>query len=172
MVQSLLEGTILGATDRGEAEAREKLLCEHMCLENEVHVQATKLEPMHIVDWGKAQEAGAVLATCRKGLRTCKDAPFPRRDALLKKYLGDSVDTEEGCALFHSYHSLVLSKGLLYDRMMLKGEAKGILTSVVPSGKHHASLNGVHHDAGHQGQQRTLALAQEWFWWPMIVDDC
>ena len=30
----------------------------------------------------------------------------------------------------------------------------------------------IHHDAGHQGQQRTLALAQEHFWWPMMVEDC
>ena len=25
---------------------------------------------------------------------------------------------------------------------------------------------------GHQGQQRTLALAQERFWWPMMAKDC
>ena len=100
-VPSLLEGTIMGAMHRGKAEASKDLLCEHVCLENEVHVQAAKLTPMHIVDWGEAQEADAVLATCRRWLHTCKDTPFPKRDALLKKYLGDNADTEEGCALFH-----------------------------------------------------------------------
>ena len=34
------------------------------------------------------------------------------------------------------------------------------------------ALNRVHRDAGHQGQQRTLALAQERFWWPMMAEDC
>ena len=34
------------------------------------------------------------------------------------------------------------------------------------------ALNGVHHDAGHQGQQRTLAPTQERFWWPMMAEDC
>ena len=34
------------------------------------------------------------------------------------------------------------------------------------------ALNDVHHDAGHQGQQRILALAQERFWWPMMAEDC
>ena len=63
-VQSLLEGTIMGATDRGEAEASKELLCEHVRLMNEAHVQAAKLAPMHIVDWGEAQKADAVLATC------------------------------------------------------------------------------------------------------------
>ena len=33
-------------------------------------------------------------------------------------------------------------------------------------------LNGVHHDASHQGQQRTLAFTQERFWWPMMPEDC
>ena len=127
---------------------------------------------MHIVDWGEAQESDAVLAACRRWLHTCKDFPFPKRDALLKKYLGDNVDTEEGCTLFHACHSLVLSKGLLYVSMMPKGEAERILAFVVPTGQCHAALNGVHHDVGHQGQQRTLALMQEWFWWPMMVDDC
>ena len=129
-----------------------------MCLENEVHVQAAKLAPMHKVDWEEAQEADAVLVTCRRWLHTCKDTPFPKRDALFKKYLGDNADTKEGHALFHMCNSLVLSKGLLYVSTMLKGEAKGIL---VPTGQHHTALNGVHHNVGHQGQQKTLALLQE-----------
>ena len=33
-------------------------------------------------------------------------------------------------------------------------------------------LNEVHCDASHQGQQRTLALAQERFWWSMMAEDC
>ena len=34
------------------------------------------------------------------------------------------------------------------------------------------ALNRVHQDADHQGQQQTLALTQERFWWPMMVEDC
>ena len=172
MVQSLLEGAIMGAADRSKAEASEELLCEHVHLENEVCVQAEKLAPMHIVDWGEAQEADAVLATCGKWLHTCKDSPFPKKDALLKRYLGDNVDTEEGHILFHACHGLVLSKGLLYISMMPKGEAEGILDFVVPTHQCWAALNGFHHDVGHQGQKRTLVLTQEWFWWPMMADDC
>ena len=43
---------------------------------------------------------------------------------------------------------------------------------MVPSSQHTAVLNGVHCDAGHQGQQQTLALVQEHFWWPTMVEDC
>ena len=56
----------MGATDRGEAEASKELLCEHVHLENEAHVLAAKLAPMYVVDWGEAQEADAVLVTCRR----------------------------------------------------------------------------------------------------------
>ena len=79
---------------------------------------------------------------------------------------------EEGHALFHMCNSLVLSKGLLYVSTMPKGEVEGVLAFLVPTDHCRAPLNGVHHDVGHQGQQRMLALAQECFWWPMMVDDC
>ena len=135
-----------------------------MHLENEVQVQAAKLAPMHIVDWGEAQEVDAVLATCRKWLRGHRDSPPQKRDALLKKYIGCQADMEEGCALFHICNSLVLSKGLLYISTMPKGELEVVLTFLVTTSQCMEALNGVHHNAGHQGQQRTLDLAQEHFW--------
>ena len=91
---------------------------------------------------------------------------------LLKKYLGSQADTKQEHALFHVCNSLVLSKGLLYVSTMPKGEVEGVLAFLVPTSQCRVALNGVHHDMGHQGQQRTLALAQECFWWPMMVDDC
>ena len=171
-VHSLLEGAIIGAVDRSEVEANEKLLCEHVRLEDEMRMQAAKLVPMHMVDKGEAQEADVVLAACRKWLKAHKDTPPQKRDALLKKYLGNQIDAEEGCTLFHVHNSLVLSKGLLYISTMPKGEVEGVLALMVPSSQHTVDLNGVHCDAGHQGQQRTLALAQEHFWWSMMAKDC
>ena len=53
-----------------------------------------------------------------------------------------------------------------------KGETEGVLIFVGLVGQHQMALNSVHRDAGHQGQQRTLALAQERFWWPMMAEDC
>ena len=47
-----------------------------------------------------------------------------------------------------------------------------MLAFLVPSSQCTTALNSIHHDAGHQGQQRMLALAQECFWWPMMVEDC
>ena len=92
----------------------------------------------------------------------CPDSQIPRQ----------SMDTEEGHALFHMHNSLTMSKRLLYFSTTPKGELEGVLAFLVPSSQHTAVLNGVHHDVGHQGQQQTLALAQEHFWWPMMVEDC
>ena len=98
--------------------------------------------------------------------------PLPKQDALLKKCLGMEAETEQGRTLFCIRNSLVLNKGLMYMSTTLKGETKGVLTFIVPVGQRYMALNSVHHDAGHQGQQSTLALTQERFWWPMMADDC
>ena len=171
-VRSLLEGAVIGAADHSEVNASEALLCEHVCLVDEVRVQATRLAPMHVVNWEDVQGADMVLATCRKWLKAHKDTPAERKDALLKKYLGSQADTEEGHTLFCVCNSLVLSTGLLYISTTPKGEIEGVLAFLVPSSQCTTALNGIHQDAGHQDQQRMLALVQEHFWWPMMVEDC
>ena len=60
----------------------------------------------------------------------------------------------------------------MYVNTTLKGKIEGVLAFIVPVGQRCLVLNGVHCDAGHQGQQWTLALTQERFWWPMMPEDC
>ena len=88
IVRSLLEGARVGAVDRGEAEASEELLCEHVHLENEACVQAAKLAPTHVVDWGKAQESDIVLASFWRWLHAAKDTPFPKKRCFAEEILG------------------------------------------------------------------------------------
>ena len=59
---------------------------------------------------------------------------------------------------FHICNSLILNKGLMYINTTPKGETEGVLAFVVPVGQRCLVLNGVHRNAGHQGQQQTLAL--------------
>ena len=47
------------------------------------------------------------------------------------------------CSLWHMPHF-----GPEQGITMPKGEAEGILAFVVPTGQHHAALNGVNHDVG------------------------
>ena len=63
-------------------------------------------------------------------------------------------------------------QGKMYMSTTPNGETEGVLAFVIPVGQCHMVLNGLHHDAGHQSQQRTLALAHERFWWPMMAEDC
>ena len=55
-----------------------------------------------------------------------------------------------------------------YPLLMLhpKGENEDLLFFIVPKANWTATLNGCHHDAGHQGHNHTLSLLQECFWWP------
>ena len=171
-VQSLLEDAIVGASNRGEAKANEGLLEEHECLSRQARVQVAKLEPMHIVDWEQVQEVDVALAGCCKWLHLRKGMLPPRRDTLLKECLGVEAETEQGKMFFHIRNSLILNKGLMYVNMTPKGETEGVLAFVVPMAQRRMALNGVHWDVSHQGQQWTLALAQERFWWLMIAEDC
>ena len=60
----------------------------------------------------------------------------------------------------------------MYINTTPKGKTEGVLAFFIPVGQCHLALNGVHHDASHQGQQRTLALTQERSWWPMMAEGC
>ena len=171
-IQSLLEGVIVGDADRGEVRVSEELLEEHECLSQEARVQVAKLAPMHIVDWEEAQEEDAALATCCKWLHLRKDTLLPQQDAFLKECLGAEAETEQGKMFFHICNSLILNKGLMYVSTTPKGKTEKVLVFVVPVGQLWMALNGVHHDASHQDQQRTLALTQERFWWLMMTEDC
>ena len=87
----------------------------------------------------------------------------------------EAQEADAALATCHKWlhlNSLVLNKGIMYMSTTQKSKTEGFLTFVVPVGQHCMAINGVHHDASHQGQQRTLALAQERFWWPMMAEDC
>ena len=127
---------------------------------------------MHIVDLEQAQEVDVTLAACHKWLCLRKGMRPSRRDTLLREFLGAEAETEQGKMFFHIRNSLILNKGLMYINTTPKGETEGVLAFVVPVAQCSMALNGVHRDASHQGQQRTLALTQERFWWPMMVEDC
>ena len=131
-VQSLLEGAIVGATSWSEAKASEELLEEHEHLSQEARVQATKLEPMHIVDWGEAQEADAALATCHKWLCLRKDMLLPWWDTFLKECLRVEAETEQGKMFFRIHNSLILNKGLTYMSVTLKGGSPCLRRSCWP----------------------------------------
>ena len=145
---------------------------EHDRLSGESQAHTLKLAPMHMTNWAEVQGGDVLLAACQKWMSTRKDVPLQKRDALLRMYLGEHSDSGEGKALFHVRNSFTMKKGMLYMKTMPKVKTEGSLAFVVPSTHCCTTLNGMHPDARHQGQQRMLALTQEHFWWPKMDDDC
>ena len=162
MVRSLLEGAVTSITERGEVLISRPLRAECDRLDNEAQARALKLASMHVTNWEEAQYKDVLLATCHKWLSMKKSVSPQRRDTLLKECMGEHSTSEEGKAMFCVRNNLT----------MRKGETEGLLAFVVPSAHRRMALNGVHRDAGHQGQHRTLVLAEEHFWWPKMVEDC
>ena len=161
----------MGASSRCETQASDALRKEHKWLGEEAHLQAAKLAPMHVVDWAELQDSDPMLAACKKWLRMRREVLSPKRDTLLHELLGQHMEGK-GRMLFRVRNSLILDKDLLYLNVTPKGEAKCMATFMVPADQRCVTLNGVHRDAGHQNQARTLALTQERFWWPTLVEDC
>ena len=166
-----MEGAVMGTLSRCEAQVSDALRKEHEWLREEACLQAMKLAPMHMVDWVELQDSDPMLAACKKWLRTRREVLSPKRDTLLCELLGRHMEGE-GHMLFRVRNSLILDKDLLYLNVTPKWEAEGMVAFVVPMGQCRVTLNGVHRDAGHQGQARTLALTQERFWWLTLVKDC
>ena len=77
----------MGAADRDKAEASEELY-EHVCLVNEVHIQAAKLAPLHVVDWEEVQEADTVLAALQKMALHLQGHPISKEGYIVKEILG------------------------------------------------------------------------------------
>ena len=63
----------------------------------------------------------------------------------------------------------MLYQGALCHCHTLAGELGKIIQFVVPMAQQVAAMNRCHRDAGHQGQQHTLYLLKDQFWWPDIA---
>ena len=82
----------------------------------------------------------------------------------LKHLLGDYTNTEEGMAVLPEWKKLMVYEGALYQCHTPVGKLGEVLQVVDPTAHHAADMNWCHWDAGHQGQEQTLYLLQDWFW--------
>ena len=60
----------------------------------------------------------------------------------------------------------ILKDNLLFLNVTPANSTETMLVFVVPEGKCWAAIDGCHQSAGHQGQDQTLSLMKEQFWWP------
>ena len=87
----------------------------------------------------------------------------------LKDLFGDHTSVEEGMAILREWKKSTLHQGAFYHHHTLAGELEEVMWFIVPMAHRVVAMNGCHRDAGHRGQQQTLSLLWDQFWWPGIA---
>ena len=162
-VRAILNETSMGCQDRAELP----LLAAHQGEEEEmVQVSAAHVpqEEMHVIDCAEAQNEDPIIQKTIKWMRS-------KKNRSLKYYLGDHASTPEGMGFISRQKFLVLINGKLYLNCKLKGEAEMTTVFVILRAHRQKAIDGCHWDAGHQGQNQSVSLLLEHFWWPGMTMD-
>ena len=162
-MQSILDGVTLGATLKAEGCDPAMVDSDHD-IEKEVYVTAGQvLVEMHVTDWAAAQRKDPVLNAVLNWLED-------QKKTYLRTLLGEHVSSEEGQMVWRNHQNFRILQNALYLCSMPKGENEDLLLFMVLKAHWFATLNGCHHDTGHQGCDHTLSLLQECFWWPGMAN--
>ena len=114
---------------------------------------------LHVTDWVTTQQEDPIFKIVIEWISGWKVQD-------LKHLLGDDTNSKEGKTILWEQNSLMLYQGTLYHCFTPTGELEEVLWFVVPKAHQVAAMNGCPWDAGHQGQQWTLCLLHDQFWWP------
>ena len=162
-MQSVLDGVILGATQRAEGDDSAMVEADHN-IEKEVCVATGQvLVEMHVTNWATAQREDPELEAVLCWLEAKKKID-------LRTLLGEHASSEEGQMVWRNHQSFTVLQDAPYLCSMPKGENEDLLLFIVPKAHWTATLNGYHQNAGHQGLDCTLSLLQEHFWWPRMAN--
>ena len=177
-VKCLLDGSLVGSPDRCEAYALADMPAEDLCgiqsdtenrmeptgapTEAMVRVRRSKYQPIERTDWQEAQREDPTIAATI-------DWVVSQRTGPLAKALGDASRTQEGQGFVKERDNFIFKDGYLYIRRPSKGDVDAVTLFVVPKKYRQSAIDGCHRNAGHQGQDRTLSLLRERFWWPGMV---
>ena len=140
------------------------------------HLRVCVTQPMRILspDWKVEQFKDPALRTIKTWLLTHKNHQHTdrkSRDALhinLMKF----IQNDEAKLYMRNLTKFHVTGDLLYRQGELQTDNTRHPQFVVPEHFRKKALQGCHADAGHQGQNRTLSLLQERFWWPNMTNDC
>ena len=161
-VKSILNGVTVGTMERADAYDTVVAQAEedtHKLVQETVILACAACVNLHVTDWVTTQQEDPILKTVIEWVSVWKVQD--------QKHLqGDEANMEEGMTILQEWKKLMLSIGALYHHHTPSGKLEEILSFVVPKAHQVAAMNGCHQDAGHQGQQQTLSLLHDWFWWP------
>ena len=154
-VRAILDGVLTGSTDRAETHAPQVA----SAAAEQLRIMQVKYQKVPSTDWTEAQREDDVLRHTIEWVKKGKTSPLARE-------LGGLAKEEEGAAFLRQQSSFVLVDEKLYVKHTPKGYTEAVLLFVVPTSYRQKAIDGCHRDAGHQGQQRTVSLLRERFWWP------
>ena len=113
---------------------------------------------LHVTDWVTTQQVDLIVKTMIEWISDQKVWD-------LKHLLGKDADTKAEKTILREWKKLALYQRALYHHHMPDGELEEVLWFMIPKAHWVAAMNGCHWYAGHQGQQQTLCLLHDWFWW-------
>ena len=123
-------------------------------------------------NWKALQEADPIISQVLKWKRL-KEANRTKDQKLrdrrtLEEYLLTVVNAFDAKAYGSRQKDLVYQNGLLYMQETSTNTTDELLLFIIPAGKRQAAVDLCHHDAGHQGRDRTYSLLKERFWYPKM----
>ena len=173
-MKAIFDNLTSGAGRRADIEYSINSAAHCKADSNKVSVKSVRLSTqMHVTDWAEAQhedpEIKAAMDWCH--LDKKKSEPWTKQLAKLKSRLGPKKNTPEGRSILCNADKLTLSGGLLYYRYKAYYQIEEVKCFVGPSAHRRTTIDGCHHDAGHQGKKRIESLISDQFWLPGVYED-
>ena len=125
-------------------------------------------------DWKVLQDADPILQhvlkwVCQNDGRTKSDKNARNANShTLEEYLKMIVNSFNAKAYSNRQKDLVIQNDQLFIKNTPKNCTESVLLFIVPVNKHQVALDLCHHDARHQGCDRTYSLLKDQFWWPKM----
>ena len=148
------------------------LIKKHEEIENEnaLHL-ASLVATKHVkhnltgTNWKALQEADPIISQVLKWKKineaNCTKDKNLRDRHTLEDYLLTVVNTVDAKAYGSCQKDLIYQNDLLYMKETSTNTTDELLLFIVPANKCQAALDLCHHDAGHQGRDRTYSLLKE-----------
>ena len=157
-------------SDVPQAEADDpRVMAEHHKIEEEVILWAQQMvrqdkrfRNLMNWDWVDTQMQDPVISQVIGWIRRLKT-----NKSTLDEFMRAKGVPEVDRQLYGQRQSdFILRDNLLFLNVTPANSTETMSVFVVPERKHQAAIDGCHQCAGHQGQDRTLSLMKEQFWWP------
>ena len=163
-MKAIFDNLTSGAGRRAELEYSTDSTIHDEADSVEISVRSARLNSrMHVTNWAEAQwedpEIEAIMDWC--WLNRKKSEPWTQQLLKFKTCLASNKNTPTGKSLLRNADWLTLCGGLLYHWYTPKYQVDKVKCFVVPRAHRWTSINGFHHDVGHQGKKRTESFISD-----------